>query len=137
MGRIKFAAAADSHGYPTRAGPLKGPDPPTTSILGVPLAMLFTSSEISSLKDLRGFAERTICDRHQLMIGAFQIHERVLIRNGRTCGLHFTLRGPRAVQFSAIWDATRHTMLFYDDNGERFHRCELSISAGLKEEWRC
>jgi hypothetical protein len=91
-------------------------------------------SEISTLEDLRGFVKQTICDHKQLLPGAFRFRERILVRHEKPCGLHFTLSGPRAVQFSAIWDAARRTMLFYDCNGERFHRNDLTISAGLEEE---
>ncbi len=96
--------------------------------------MAHGGSEFSSLEDLRSFVERTICDRQQLLLGAFQFHTKVLVRHGQPCGLHFTLSGPRAVQYSAIWDAVRQTILFYDCNGERFHRCDLTVTAGLREE---
>ena len=86
-------------------------------------------SDLSSLEDLRSFVQRTICDREQLLLGAFELHEKLLVRQGEPCGLHFTLNGPRAVQFSAIWDADRHTILFYDCNGDRFHQSDLAASA--------
>lgn len=92
------------------------------------------SSELSTLDDLRGYVERTICDRKQLLRGAFQFDERVLVRHGQPCGLHFTLSGPRAVRYSAIWDVARHTILFYDCNGERFCRCDFAVTGGLREE---
>ena len=92
------------------------------------------NSDFSSLEGLRGFVERTICEQKHLLLGACQLHEKVLVRNGEPCGLHFTLSGPRAVQFSAIWDAARDTILFYDCNGDRFHRSDLTASAGLREE---
>lgn len=63
------------------------------------------------------------------MLGAFQFHEKALVRHGQVCGLHFTLSGPRAVQYSAICDVARHTILFYDSNGERLHRSELAVIA--------
>jgi hypothetical protein len=91
-------------------------------------------TDMSSLEDLRGFVQRTICDHKQLLLGAFKFHEKILVQNGKPCGLHFSLNGPRAVQFSAIWDAARHTILFYDCNGERFHRSDLVAVAGLREE---
>ena len=97
-------------------------------------AMTNGTPELSTLVELRGFVEQTICDQKQLLRGTFPLHEKLLVRNGEPCGLHFTLNGLRAVQFSAIWDATRHTVLFYDCSGERFHRSELTDSAGLREE---
>lgn len=91
-------------------------------------------SGISTLDDLRDFVERTVCEQKQLMIGAFQFDERILERHGKPCGLHFTLYGPRSVQLSAIWDAIRHTVLFYDCTGERFHRTDLSKPSNLHFE---
>ena len=97
-------------------------------------AMTNGTSELSTLVELRDFVEQTICDQQQLLRGAFPLHEKLLVRNGEPCGLHFTLNGLRAVQFSAIWDATRHTVLFYDCSGERFHRSELTVAAELQAE---
>jgi hypothetical protein len=87
--------------------------------------MINCVSEIATLDDLRDFVEWTICERKHLVIGAFQFDEMIIERHGKPCGLHFTLSGPRAVQFSAIWDAIRHTILFYDCTGERLHRADL------------
>ena len=98
------------------------------------MAMTNGISEVETLDDLRDFIQQAICDRNQLLVGAFQFHERVLVRHGEPCGLQFTLSGPRAVQFSAIWDAACCKILFYDCNGDRFHRSELAASFGLQEE---
>ena len=91
-------------------------------------------SKVHSLRDLREFVQRTICDRYQLLLGAFQFYEKVLIRHGKPCGLHFTLHGPRAVQYSAIWDVARQTVLFYDSDGNRNHRSELTGVAEVQNE---
>lgn len=68
------------------------------------------------------------------MPGAFQFDEEVLKRHGQPCGLHFSLSGPRSVRFSAIWDAIRHTILFYDCTGERFQRTDLPRPSSLHFE---
>ena len=98
------------------------------------MAMVNGISGISTLEDLRAFVEKTICDRNQLLVGAFKFHEQVVVRSGKPCGLHLTLCGPRAVEFSAIWDAHCHTILFYDCNGHRFQSSDLPHSAGLQRE---
>lgn len=90
--------------------------------------------ELATLDELRHFVQTVICDRERLLFGAFQFEEQLLERQGRPCGLHFTLSGPRCVQFSAIWDAIRHTILFYDSAGERFHRTDLSKPSQLHFE---
>ncbi len=100
---------------------------------------------ISTLDDLRAFVEETICEQKHLLLGAFQFHEKILVRNGRPCSMHFFLSGPRAVQFSAIWDVARKSLFFYDCNGERFHmvhllddtteaNCELGRLAVMREK---
>lgn len=90
--------------------------------------------ESTSLEELRQCVQQIICDRGQLLPGAFQFDELVLKRHGQPCGLHFTLDGPRSVRFSAIWDAIRHTVLFYDCTGERFQRIDLPRSSSLHFE---
>ena len=90
--------------------------------------------KLATLDDLRGFVQQVICERERLMPGAFQFDERILERHGKPCGLHFTLYGPRSVQLSAIWDAIRHTVLFYDCTGERFRRTDLSKPSNLHFE---
>jgi hypothetical protein len=91
-------------------------------------------SEISTLNDLRGFVKQTICDRNQLLLGECRVNEKILVRYGKPCGLYFTVCGPRTVQFSAIWDADRSTILFYGCNGDRFQPTDLTVSARLQEE---
>ena len=92
------------------------------------------TTEIATLEDLRAFVQRTICDQQRLLDGTVQVSEKILLRQGKPCGMQFTLNGPRAVQFSAIWETNRHTILFYDCNGVRFHRCELATTADLEQE---
>ena len=96
--------------------------------------MTHCASEISTLDDLRSLVERTICELNHLVVGAFEFDETIVERHGKPCGLHFTLSGPRAVEFSAIWDAIRHTILFYDCTGDRFHRVDLSKPSQLHFE---
>jgi hypothetical protein len=89
---------------------------------------------LKSLDELRRYVQHVICDREHLVAGAFEFIEQVLERHGHPCGLHFTLNGPRCVQCSAIWDAIRHTILFYDCTGERFHRTDLKKPSQLHFE---
>jgi hypothetical protein len=98
------------------------------------LAMVNDVAEVSTLHGLRGLVQATICDRHQLLLGAFRFNERLLMRRGEACGLHFTLYGPRAVLFTAIWDVAGRTILFYDCDGNRFHRSDLKVSGRLQAE---
>jgi len=90
--------------------------------------------EPTNLEELRQYVQQVICDRGQLLPGAFQFEEQVLKRHGKPCGLQFSLSGPRSVRFSAIWDAIRHTILFYDCTGERFQRVDLPKPSSLHFE---
>lgn len=91
-------------------------------------------SEISTLNNLRAFVKQTICERNQLQLAGCQVHEKILVRYGKPCGIYFTVCGPRTVQFSAIWDADRSTIFFYGCDGDRFHPSDVTISERLHEE---
>jgi hypothetical protein len=90
--------------------------------------------EPTRLEALRCFVQEVICERGELLPGAFSFDEQVLRKHGQPCGLHFTLDGPRSVRFSAVWDAIRHTILFYDCTGERFRRADLTKPSCLHFE---
>jgi hypothetical protein len=96
--------------------------------------MAENTPEISTLEDLRAFVQRTICDQQQLLSDTIRLSEQILLRQGKPCGMQFTLNGPRAVTFLAIWDAVGQTVLFYDSNGARSHRYELTTTAELERE---
>lgn len=80
---------------------------------------------IQTLDELRDYVNTILCEHNQLEVGAFPLTERILIRADRPCGIYFCLHGPRAVQFSAIWETERNTVLFYGSTGERFHKIQL------------
>ena len=63
--------------------------------------MLTYSRQILTLDDLRDFVNETLCHHEHLEIGAFHLSERILVRGGKPCGIHFCLHGPRAVKFTA------------------------------------
>jgi hypothetical protein len=88
--------------------------------------------QIQSLDDLRHYVTETLCEHDQLEAGAFRMTERVLLRGSKPCGIFFCLHGPRAVKFSAIWEAQHNTVLFYSSSGERFRKTRLPISPAFK-----
>lgn len=81
--------------------------------------------EIKDLTDLRDFIQRKLSQREHLEPGAFPTSERILLRNGRPCGIYFSLHGPRSVRLTAIWETEGNTVLFYGSNGERFAKTQL------------
>jgi hypothetical protein len=84
------------------------------------------------LNELRNYVNETLCNHEQLEFGVFRFSERVLVRAGRPCGLHFCLHGPRAVRFTAIWETDGNTILFYSSTGERFQKTQLTAAPSLE-----
>jgi hypothetical protein len=82
-------------------------------------------ARIETLNELKNYVNQTLCEHDQLEIGAFRFTHRILLRNSKPCGIYFCLFGPRAVQYSAIWETDRNTILFYSSTGERFLRTQL------------
>jgi hypothetical protein len=87
---------------------------------------------MQNLNDLRDFVLKTLCDHHELEIGAFPLTERILLRSAKPCGVYFCLHGPRAVKFSAIWETERNSILFYGATGERFLKIQLIAAPKLE-----
>jgi len=81
--------------------------------------------QIDNISDLREYVNLTICETHELQVGAFPITERMLSRHGRPCGIYFCLHGPRATKFTAIWETDRNQVLFYGPCGERVLKTQL------------
>jgi hypothetical protein len=80
---------------------------------------------IDNVYELREYVNATLCEIFQLQLGAFPISEKTLHRAGKPCGIYFCLHGPRAVQFTAIWESERNQVLFYGPNGERIRKSQL------------
>jgi len=89
--------------------------------------MIADPSGIHRLDDLRNFVRQAICERNGLEAVVTPMTERTLLRGSNPCGILFCAHGPRSVQFTAIWDQTKNTVLFYDSAGERQDRAKLSF----------
>jgi hypothetical protein len=85
---------------------------------------------LSDFEELQEFVRHTLCARADMTADAPLIR-RVLRRNGRPCGVEFTLVAPRSVRLSAIWESGENRVLFYDQNLERF---QVSKISGLTPE---
>ncbi|MBS0210677.1 MAG: hypothetical protein JSS27_17175 [Planctomycetes bacterium] len=86
---------------------------------------------LTSLNELRQYVNYILCQHEQLEIDAFPFTEKLLLRGDRPCGMFFSLRGPRSVVFSAIWETDRNTILFYNSTGERFRQTVLAQAPSL------
>lgn len=92
---------------------------------------MLAQETISSFKDVRDLVYTTLCRYEQLELGIFPMTQRMLVRDGRPCGIHFCLHGPRNVKYTSIWETDRNSILFYNSIGERFHRTELKEAPKL------
>ena len=72
--------------------------------------MTITTTLFRTLDELRLYVYRMLCEPDRLELHAFPLTQRVLVRNDRPCGMYYCLHGPRAVKFSAIWDAVRNVV---------------------------
>jgi hypothetical protein len=81
---------------------------------------------MNNLIELREYVNATLCEIFQIQLGAFPITEKVLNRVGKPCGIYFCLHGPRAVRFTAIWEAKSNQILFYGPSGERILKSQWS-----------
>ena len=94
-------------------------------------AMLADAPAFHHLDELRNYVQQTICSHNGLVVGAFPMTERAFLRGSRRCGLLFCQRGPRSVEWTAVWDADRRTILFYGSAGERLQRTQLKDAPSL------
>ena len=77
---------------------------------------------------LRGHVLNTLCAHDQLDPAQTPLHQSLITRAGRTCGLFFQLQGPRLVKTYAVWAGEENRVLFYDSAGVRFAETRLSES---------
>ena len=93
--------------------------------------MLVDHRQIETFDDLREIVYQILCEYEHLEPGIFEMTERILIRGNKPCGTYFCLHGPRNVKYTAIWETDRNSILFYDCNGVRFRKLQLSEAPHL------
>ena len=71
------------------------------------------------LVQIRNYIHEELCERNQLMRGAFPITERIVTKSGKPCGVFFCLHGPRSVRLTAVFDFQASKVWFYDSCGKR------------------
>lgn len=92
-------------------------------------------SSIKTLEELRRYVYATLCDDHELLADAFPTSETAIRKNnGDACGVMFCVHGPRAVNFTAIWEKQRNRVFFYGPLGERYRQTTLDDSPLVVDE---
>lgn len=88
--------------------------------------MNVTYASLPTLDDLRSHILTTLCSQDQLDPKQTPLHQALIRRSGRTCGLYFQVQGPRLLKTYAIWSGEENRVLFYDSTGLRFAETRLS-----------
>jgi hypothetical protein len=81
---------------------------------------------LPSLDALRRHVLTRLCSHDQLDPSQTPLHQAVITRAGRACGLFFQVQGPRQVKTYAVWAGDEDRILFYDSVGGRFAVTRLS-----------
>jgi hypothetical protein len=81
---------------------------------------------LPTLNDLRDHVLRVLCNHDHLDPGQTPLHQAVIKRSGRACGLFFQVKGPRMLKTYAVWAGEENKILFYDSTGLRFAVTRLS-----------
>ncbi len=81
---------------------------------------------LPTLDGLRAHVLKILCEHDRLDPNQTPLHEAVVTRSGRPCGLFFQVKGPRLVRAYAVWAGEEGRILFYDSTGRRFAQARLS-----------
>jgi hypothetical protein len=85
-----------------------------------------TTAILPTVDDLRRHVLKTLCAHDNLDPNQTPLHEGLIKRSGRPCGLFFQVQGPRLLRTYAVWAGEENRILFYDSAGERFAETRLS-----------
>ncbi len=80
------------------------------------------------LDKLREFVMEELCSQSGLLPDAFPMTQRVLYKQGISCGIFYCLHGPRSVRLTAVLDTQMDRVLFYDSKGQRTSSHNLNES---------
>jgi hypothetical protein len=88
---------------------------------------------LPTLDTLRQHVRKTLCAHDRLDPEQTPMHQAVITRSGRPCGLFFQVQGPRLVKTYAVWAGEEDRILFYDSNGQRFAEVRLGEAPDPQE----
>lgn len=107
-------------------------------MLSIPLApsdnsrcMDATPLSLPTLDKLREHVLHVLCAHDRLDPQQTPLHEAVITRSGKPCGLFFKVEGPRQLKIHAVWTSAERRILFYDAGGVRFKESCLRRSPSL------
>lgn len=80
------------------------------------------------LDKIREIVMEELCSQNGLLPDAFPMTQRVLYKQGISCGIFYCLHGPRSVRLTAVLDTQTARILFYDSKGQRTSSRNLNES---------
>lgn len=86
---------------------------------------------LPSFEELRAHVHQSLCRRDHLDPGQTPMHQSLITRQGRACGLFFQVHGPRLLRTYAVWASDENRILYYDALGERIAEHRLSEAPPL------
>jgi hypothetical protein len=87
---------------------------------------MVTVAALPSLEALRQYVLITLCQHDNLDPSQTPLHQAIIVRRGKPCGIFFELHGPRLLKNYAVWAGDEDRILFYDTVGQRFAESRLS-----------
>lgn len=88
--------------------------------------MTLSYAALPTLDAIRAHVLQTLCNHDQLDPSQTPLHQAMIVRAGKPCGLFFQIQGPRLVKAYAIWAGAENRILYYDSTGSRFAETRLS-----------
>jgi hypothetical protein len=85
-----------------------------------------TVASLPTFDDLRRHIRETLCAHDHLDPTNTPLHQSLIMRKGKPCGLFFQVQGPRMLKTYAVWAGEENRILFYDSTGMRFAETRLS-----------
>jgi hypothetical protein len=85
-----------------------------------------TFAALPTLDELRAHVHQVLCQHDRLEQSQAPLHQGVVTRKGKPCGLFFQIQGPRLLKTYALWASEENRILFYDSQGIRFAETRLS-----------
>jgi hypothetical protein len=83
-------------------------------------------ASLPTLEELRDHVLKTLCTHDRLDPSQTPLHQALITRQGKPCGLFFQAQGPRLLKTYAVWAGDENRILYYDCNGVRFAQTRLS-----------
>jgi hypothetical protein len=83
-------------------------------------------ASLPTFDDLRRHIREVLCAHDHLDPAITPLHQGLIVRKGKPCGLFFEVQGPRMLKTYAVWAGEENRILFYDSTGLRFAETRLS-----------